>query len=94
MIRIIENPAATLDEAFAFVREQLIGQMPPDLHPEATALFLAWIELSHRCGALWCASLVREELQQPGDKRAPCRAVEKVIAQACTTDGPHSGDTQ
>lgn len=88
MIRIIENPAETLDEAFAFVRAEVIGAMPPGVPVEAANLFLDWAEVIHRCGVLWSAVVVRAELTQPGDKRAPCVAVEKIIAQACPPKTP------
>lgn len=80
MIRIIENPAATLEEAFAFIRSQLVGQLPPG--PDSDNL-LSLLEMAHRGGALWAASFIKNELHRPGDKRAPCVAVEKIIAQAC-----------
>lgn len=80
MLRIIENPAATLEEAFAFIRSQLVGQLPSG--PDSDVL-LALLEMSHRAGALWAAALIRNEIHRPGDKRAPCVAVEKIIAQAC-----------
>lgn len=79
MRRIIEHPEPTLDMAFDYVMNVVFPGIPEG-HRE---IVVAVAQVFHTAGAVWQASLTRQELQAPNDRRCtPCNAVESTLRRA------------
>ena len=74
MIRIIDKPAPTLDEAFDFATSALMPAVPA----ECRHMVMEFAKLFHSCGALWASSLIAQRGQP-----SSCDEAEKIMLQVC-----------
>jgi hypothetical protein len=79
MRRIIEHPEPTLDLAFDYVMNIMFPGLPEG-HRE---IVIAAGKVFHTAGAVWQASITKQELARPNDRRCtPCNAVETTLRRA------------